>query len=287
MTAFNRKVLSIGGIEGDIALPDATLLDLRSGTQLQNFVSSPELLSLLHTCKSGARGTPESPGEVGETCPQPRVLRGAPLKKYLEPLEQKKLSLLQKSALIGTMLGDATLQYDKGINPFYKFDQKAANEEYVLLLYSVFSDLVGTPPSPRRKEKRIHSYWFRTYRTKMFDFYAKQFYTIDHFQNRKKVVPTNIHRWLNPIVLAFWFMDNGSKDQTGGYLLHTENFSLPDVTKLQKALGSVFHLEVSIHVDNRPTGKLYRLYIVKKHVPLFNSLVSPYMVECMKYKLHI
>jgi hypothetical protein len=241
----------------------------KDGTKLQNFVSSPELLCFLKN----------------PVTPITRSLRGGLLTEFLKPLEKQGLSLLQKSVLIGTMLGDATLQYNNGRNPYYKFDQKAANLTYVSLVYSVFSNLVGSPPSPRYKEKSVHSYWFRTYRTKMFDFYAKQFYTIDHLQNRKKKVPVNIHRWLNPIVLAFWFMDDGSKSESG-YRLHTENFTFSDIKKLQEALGKVFHLEVAIHADNRPTGKLYVLYIPSKNVVLFNSIVSPYMLDCMKYKLH-
>lgn len=237
-------------------------------TKLQSLHFSEELSNFLKTSKEYAF----------------RHFRGKALSAYLKPFETRGLTDLQKSVLIGTLLGDSTLQYNKGKFPWYKFDQQAKNKSYVNLIYSIFSDFVGTPPSIRYKDQKEHSLWFRTYRSVLFDFYARQFYIIDEFGKRKKTIPKLIHRWLNPIVLAFWFMDDGSKT-LHGYVFHTQGFVLSDIKILQKALGRVFRLQTNIQADHRPNGSLYTLYVPASEVKQFNAIVSPFIVDCMKYKL--
>jgi hypothetical protein len=215
-----------------------------------------------------------------------KVFRGGKLEAYLELLEKKPLSVLQKSFLVGNLLGDGTLQYNGGKNPHFKFDQKVGQKFYVDVVYSVFEEFVGTPPKLRTVEGNPHSWWFRTFRTKKFRFLAQQFYQIDSMGNRKKVVPSNIHRWLNPISLAVWFMDDGGTEESG-YRLHTENFLLSDVKILQKALGTVFNLQANIRKDMKPNGTLYYLYIPAESRTRFQEIVVPYIIPTMMYKLRL
>ena len=220
-----------------------------------------------------------------------RPLRGKALSEYLAPLQARGFTQIQKDAIVGGLLGDGTLQYSTKHFPFYKFDQKAANREYVNLIYSIFNEYVGTPPTlPRKKQGRIHSYWFRTFSLPQLNFYARQFYEIDVLGNRKKVVPKLINRWLNPQSLAFWFMDDGSKATNGAYTLNTQGFIRPDVVRLQQALGSVFNIQSNIQHDASNLEKnsvpYYILYIPVSHAAKFKAIVEPYMLNLMKYKLH-
>lgn len=217
--------------------------------------------------------------------PAPKGLRGNALKEYMKPFHAGSISELQHAALVGTLLGDATIQYNHRRLPWYKFEQKAAKKDYVQALYFLFANVVGTPPVfPRLKNGLPFSYMFRTYMWQSLDFYAKQFYRIDSLGNRRKVVPALIHRWLTPQSLAFWFMDDGSKNKDGFYL-HTEGFTRPDLLCLQKALGKVFHLQVNLHKDKRKNAIYYKLYIPLKEGEKFQSIVEPFLLPCMKYKL--
>lgn len=216
-----------------------------------------------------------------------RTLRGGLLKEYLQPIESQGLTLLQKSAIVGTLLGESTLQFNGGRTPYLKFEYGARlNDErsYIDFLYGVFADVVGTPPKPRLKNNKIHSFWFRTFRLKNMLFYANQFYTIDALGKRKKVVPKNIHQMLTPQALSFWLMDDGSLD-TNRNLFHTEGFILSDVKILQQALGRIFHLESAIHKDNRETGPLYKLSITPESSKDLRSIVEPYILPSLRYKL--
>lgn len=209
---------------------------------------SPTVPALSNTFAQADCGVKEGRAEISLTYllqnPKPfqlRNYRGHLLEDYLKSIQDKTFTPLQKDALIGTLLGDATLQYCNGTYPHLKFEQGGANIKkgdltYIQLLYSIFEEFVGTYPKIRLKDGKPHSYFFRTFRSKKFDFYAKQFYRIDAMGRRKKVVPKNIHQWLTPQALAFWFQDDGSK-HSSGYVLHTENFCLPDVIVLQQARG--------------------------------------------------
>lgn len=83
--------------------------------------------------------------------------------------------------------------------------------------------------------------------------------------------------------LAYWFMDDGSKTTRGsGYFLHTYAFTTEEHELLVKILSIKFGLVVSFvsNADGR------RLHIKSESSSLFRSLVSPFIVPCMSYKLH-
>jgi hypothetical protein len=207
--------------------------------------------------------------------------------RTLRAREFSSMNDLQKSVLIAALLGDGCLQRDKAKNYFFKFDQKAI--DYVNLIYSIFSPFVGTPPLARFVRGKLHSFWFRTFRVPFFKHYADIFYTeIPGTKTPVRKVPTHIHQLLNPVVLAFWYMDDGSQNEgrTGCYL-HTECFEYHEVVLLQQALGSVFGFETGIHTDRKKkTGKVYyKLYICEKSVRPFVDLISPYVHPCIQYRL--
>mgnify|MGYP002046517683 CR=1 FL=1 len=52
-----------------------------------------------------------------------------------------------------------------------------------------------------------------------------------------------IHRWLNAEALAFWFMDDGTKINSG-YILNSQGFTLNENKRLANALGKNFKFEV-------------------------------------------
>ena len=219
-----------------------------------------------------------------------RQLLGNKLTVYLAGLPNRGcLSSLQREILIGAMLGDGTLRKGKNaVNVNFKYDLTISTKELVVLVYSIFQDLVGTPPAVAKKAKSKDTFWFRTYRLKELRHWQKLFYTIDARGDNVRRVPNQLHKWITPLSLAIWFMDDGSKDAKGGYYLHTQCFTQGESKKLQQILGNKFHLEVSVHKDDKPkeNKQFFRLYILKSSVPKFNALVEPFILPCMRYKLH-
>jgi hypothetical protein len=73
-------------------------------------------------------------------------------------------------------------------------------------------------------------------------------------------------------------MDDGSKEKIG-YKLSTHAFIFSDQKKLIRALNK-YKLNALIYRDR----EYYFIHI--KNVKNFNELVSPYILDIMKYKLH-
>jgi hypothetical protein len=74
-------------------------------------------------------------------------------------------------------------------------------------------------------------------------------------------------------------MDDGAFTSSGCYL-HTKGFTFEDVYKLAGMLHYSFGLIVTVQRhENRPV-----IYIRAKSLPLFKSLVIPYMHHSMMYK---
>lgn len=210
--------------------------------------------------------------------------RGAKLTEYLAGLPNKgQLNSLQREILIGAMLGAGTLRKGDGaVNVSFKLDLAIQSKEVVEFVYLIFQDLVGSPPRIQRRADGRASLWFRTYRLPELRHWQNIFYTVNAKGDLVRVIPDLLHRWITPLSLAIWFMDDGSKDATGGYYLHTQCFTLGEAKKLQQILGNLFHLEVTVHKDK----KYHRLYILKSNISKFNALVEPFIFPCMRYKLH-
>jgi hypothetical protein len=73
-------------------------------------------------------------------------------------------------------------------------------------------------------------------------------------------------------------MDDGSK-MKNSYNLNTQTFNFIDQKKLIKLLNKL-DLDAKIYKDR----DYYLINI--KNISKFNELVNPYILDCMKYKLH-
>ena len=96
------------------------------------------------------------------------------------------------------------------------------------------------------------------------------------YQSTKQIVK---ELELTPLMIAVWFMDDGTKHRdTVDISVH--NFSPQSLERLRKQL-STFGIETTINSDSKGA----RLYVLKKSYPNFKTLVSPYIIKCMAYKL--
>jgi len=96
-----------------------------------------------------------------------------------------------------------------------------------------------------------------------------------------KIVPQNIYELLTPRGLAFWIMDDGSR-QGDGLHISVYAFSNKDIDKLMFTLQNKFNLKCSIHYNR---DKKPRIYIFKESMDNLKSLISPYFIKEMLYKL--
>jgi hypothetical protein len=193
-----------------------------------------------------------------------------------------KLTDEQREILIGIMLGDASLETQNNGQTYRLLVEQATKEHgpFVMHLYEKFKPLVLTPP----KEKNTNLY-FKTLSIGPLRYYGQIFY-----QNGKKVLPKDIHKYFTDRSLAYWYMDDGArkgKDRSGKRL-HTEGFPKEEVYRLKDILISK-GIETNVHVQNRVykgvEKQYYILYMTAAGDKVLTERIRPYIIESMLYKL--
>lgn len=108
-------------------------------------------------------------------------------------------------------------------------------------------------------------------------------------KNGKKFVTQEWCNELDPMGLAFWYMDDGSisnrdNDRCGCRIhIATNGFSLQENETLANMLRDRFGIEATI--GDKETYKGYTLILDVKNTERFCSLIAPYVCDSMKYKL--
>ena len=108
-------------------------------------------------------------------------------------------------------------------------------------------------------------------------------------KNGKKFVTQEWCNELDPMGLAFWYMDDGSisnrdNDRCGCRIhISTNGFSLQENETLANMLRDRFGIEATI--GDKETYKGYTLILNVKNTERFCSLIAPYVCDNMKYKL--
>jgi hypothetical protein len=192
-----------------------------------------------------------------------------------------KLSDFQRDVLTGCLLGDAHLEWSANRQTArIKFEQSDKHAGYLWHLYQIFKPFVTAPPSERvhHPDTKVVSLRFQTIKHSCFRFYGHQFTARD-----QKTVPRLIHRWLNPCVFAYWFMDDGSikSKQSKGVILNTHGFTKPEIVRLIEALKSKLFLEASIR--SQTDGN--QIYISGKSYERLVEILDPWVIESMRYKI--
>lgn len=94
---------------------------------------------------------------------------------------------------------------------------------------------------------------FKTYSFSSLNFIHDSFY-----RDKVKIIPRDIGRYLTPLSLAVWIMDDGAKSSTS-IKLCTESFNRRDLEFLQSVIESKFGIRSKLH----RSGKGHNIYIVK------------------------
>lgn len=177
----------------------------------------------------------------------------------------------QKEILIGVLLGDGAMR--KKTHALLEINHSYKQKDYVDWLYQKFQNIVDTPPKVRKSNGNRIAYRFTTRSLPQLTEYYDSF-----FERRHKLIPDSFA--LRPLTLAVWYMDDGSRCDKDIYL-NTQQFSQEEQRKLVLLLEKQYFIQSSLNKD-----KQYRRIRIKKDsVQKFMSLISPFVVSSMRYKL--
>lgn len=193
-----------------------------------------------------------------------------------------KLSVWQKQLLVGLLLGDGHLETVNNKTYRLRVEHGEKQKEYLFWLQTQFSEWLPKIVATKKvcADGRV-SYEIVTCYHGAFRFFAQQFYV-----GKKKQIPKLFSRLINPVALAIWFIDDGSKKSSRHktFVIHTLGYSHKDLVGVQRTLEQKFHLNVMIHKQRNNT---WRLYIVSESAKKFAHLIYPVVsqVPTMLYKL--
>jgi hypothetical protein len=184
------------------------------------------------------------------------------------------LTQYQKSIIIGSLLGDGYLRVMKNRkNAFLEINHSYKQKEYVLWKYFALKNITASPPKARRGRGSRIAYRFFT---RQHEELTELFHLFYHAG--EKIIP-NIT--INPIMLAVWFMDDGSRCRDSDVYLNTQQFSVRNQKKLLKFLDNQCGLQATLNKDK----EYKRIRFIKSSIPRLQRIISPYIIPSMKYKL--
>lgn len=127
---------------------------------------------------------------------------------------------------------------------------------------------------------------FSTFKYSFFNWVIEDFYKKEPIINRNiKILPLNIDKQLTAVSLAYWIMDDGSYNKIkNNLILWTDSFSEEEVLRLIDILRHKFNLSCGL-IKYDKNNNSYRIRINKSSMDNLISIVKPYMIPSMYYKL--
>ncbi len=214
--------------------------------------------------------------------------KGATFQKRLKT--ETPLTKIAKNIIVGSLLGDGH------ITTGGYFSEKHSEKQMDYLQFK--SDILKNIHSNQvmeysekiddRSGKIIKTYALRTITHSFLIKMRKEWY-----QNTVKILPKNIQSIMNRQILAIWYMDDGStdwcyrngtkkyKNQKPSCKICSESFTLEENMQLIDVLKNKFNLNAKILNIGENKNRLYFSTIESEKLI---KLISPFMVDSMKYK---
>ena len=184
------------------------------------------------------------------------------------------LTEFERSLIIGSLLGDGYMRIIPGrADAFLEINHSIKAKAYVDYKYTNLKRLCESAPKERNTNEGRVAYRFFTKQNKELTELYNQFY-----KNTKKIIPKNLI--FNQVILAIWYMDDGSRCRDHDIYLNTQQFSVSD----QKILLNKLRL-LGINARLNKDKKYFRIRILKTSIKTFMEIVSPYVFKSMRYKL--
>ena len=203
----------------------------------------------------------------------------------------------QNSVIVGSLLGDLLIQksFSKVMPKCrLRFCHSLKQKKYVDWKYTIFkNNFCKTTKSPYQTDRK--EYLFYTIYSDFFVPYHSMWYqeNLLNSQKRIKIVPPNIEQLLiDPIALAIWYLDDGTKRNYNACRFATQSFSLEENKLLQSTLERNFNLTIKIEEwwNKKTNNKMYGLYIpsANKSFLTFKDIIYNFVkteIPSMLYKL--
>lgn len=188
----------------------------------------------------------------------------------------------QKSILFGIILGDGYLQKTGKKNARLRLEHGGNQKEYLLWKVKKLGKLFQGKPKYLERihpiSKRKYSYW--RHQSQSLPYLGKLRNIF--YPDGKKKIPEDLEKYLTPVTLAVWYMDDG-------YYYLRDNCSylyLGNVTqKKAEIVAQVLFKKFSIIARVKQKKKGYAIYFPPKETQKLKKIIKGHIIHQFNYKL--
>ena len=176
------------------------------------------------------------------------------------------LTKKQEDVLIGSLLGDAHIEYNRKFCRV-RFDHSLSQLEYLKwkhqLLEPLSNNIYEYTIYDKRTQKSYKKARFYTRTLPILNSFRESFYP-----DGKRVVPDNIKSiFRSHLALAVWYLDDGSvKMDCRAFRLHTNSFTQFEVLALKDTLEVNFQVQSKLHKQGKQIIFLLGVAVHKRRI---------------------
>ena len=193
-----------------------------------------------------------------------------------------KLTKQQTEILVGTVLGDGFLQKTGTKNARLRLEHSDKQKEYLLWKGTQMSRLFQGKPTflsrvhPKSGETYSYARWQSSASPEL-GVWQRYFY-----KEGKKTISADIGKYLTPLSLAVWYMDDGYLSPDKSSFIYLGRVSKEESEILQNAITKNFSIEAKIY-DKKNKG--FALYFPVEETKKLHALIKSFIHSSMLYKL--
>lgn len=193
--------------------------------------------------------------------------------------EDHRLSHLQEQMILGSLLGDMNIGKPRKRHPTCRLAlvHSIKQKELFMQKVEILGDFMGSYREYSYLDNRTNNTYSTIRGNSKSHGIFNDIYNKLYINGTKTITQEYLDMIDHPIALAYWFMDDG----TNSGQIATNCFSFEEIKLLSNWLENKFSIITTIQKNLRD----YTLYIVASSRLEFDTLISPYIIPSMRYKL--
>jgi hypothetical protein len=205
------------------------------------------------------------------------------VKRWNQDIQRNPLILIfqeEHDLIVGSLMGDASIRQREKNNCF-RVSHSLKQESYINFKLNLLKNFKVAEFSKTKriiKNKEINMINLATKTHYIFNYYRNLFY-----KNNRKIITNDILDQINQRSLAFWICDDGSYDDTQGYIIIcTNSYSLDEHKLIKEFFNKKFSLNPTIGFRD---GKYYYLRFKREDSKKLIEIIKPFIPVGMEYKI--
>ncbi len=195
----------------------------------------------------------------------------------------------QVNAIMGSLLGDASIRKSGEKTQAIRWNHGQVQEDYVIHKYEVLQEFATRPPFVT-ENPGYGDFWVVLTLKALPIFHSMYTLLRPQGSERKTVTVEFLNEITHPIALAWWFMDDGSRQKDKNFAaISTNSFSEEEVNILCNWLTIRWGVAAKpCLVKHSSSGNFSHIIIIPRdgYIALMD-LITPFIPDCMQYKVKV